>query len=92
MDARLLVLHLEAPYEEYTATDAPAREVVMAGLTWPTDYWPGLAVAWLEQGAPIDEGIAEALDGVANSKAFAQNVRHRAFALARRWYRERDAV
>ncbi|TXD45159.1 hypothetical protein TR80_001720 [Xanthomonas campestris] len=92
MDPRSLVVRLESPFAEYTSTDVPAREVVMAGLTWPTDYWPGLAISWLEQGAPIDERVAAALDQVAEKKAFPQNIRHRALALARRWYRKHDAV
>jgi hypothetical protein len=92
MDLRSLVVRLESPFADFAATDATAREIIMAGLAWPTEYWPGLAIGWLEQGAPLDEGIVEALDLVASKRAFAQNVRHRAFALARRWQRRGGAV
>lgn len=86
MDARQLVVHLESPYAKYDSAIASPQEVFLAGLNWPMEYWAGLAVGWLEQGAPIDAYVAAALDEVAK-KPFSQAVRHRAFALVRRWER-----
>ena len=48
-------------------------------------YWVSLAIAWLEQGAPLDIELVAALDEIAVTKSFSQGIRHRAFALARRW-------
>jgi hypothetical protein len=90
VDSHKLVVHLEAPYGAYKQVLAPVREVVVAGLSWPTEYWVGLAIAWLEQGVPIDQEVFVLLDRVAQTRHFAQSVRHRAFALARRWERERQ--
>ncbi len=86
MDPRPLLVNLETPYPEYIAP-AKVKDVLLAGLRWETQYWPSLAVSWIEQGAPIDKEVKEALDDVARKKHFAQSLRHKAFALARRWER-----
>ncbi|WP_267126697.1 hypothetical protein [Xanthomonas sacchari] len=87
MDQWKLVLYLEASFAAYDATLAPPQDVVLAGLSaiWPSDYWAGLAIGWLEEGAPIDSEIAQVLDAMVKGP-FSQSVRHRAFALARRWH------
>lgn len=83
MDARTLLLHLERPLQAYTGI-APVVHVVMAGLEYETsDYWPGLAVEWLEQGAPVDTNVLQALTRVSGSKHFSQRVRHRSAAVLR---------
>ena len=91
MDIRPLLIHLESPYASYEATLAPAREVVLAGLRWETNYWPSLAVAWVEQGCSIDDEIHAALASVASNSNFSQNTRHRAFAICKRWERSKNA-
>jgi hypothetical protein len=91
MDTRALLIYLESPYASFNEQVVPAREVVLAGLNWPTPYWPGLAIDWLEQGAAIDAQIAQALDELAAKKAFPQGLKHKAFALARRWERTNNA-
>jgi len=83
-DVQLLV-HLETPFALYQPAAAPARDVLLAGLRWPTGHWAGLAVDWVEQGAPVDMEIAALLDVIAETKHFPQALRHRAFAIARRW-------
>src|SRR4051812_446333 len=88
MDPRKLVIHLESPFAKYDASAVPVREVLVAGLSWETEYWPGLAVQWLEQGADVDAEIAALLDTVAARKHFPQSLRHKAFAIARRWSRQ----
>ncbi len=86
MDPRPLLINLETPYSEYSGA-APLKDVLLAGLRWETQYWAGLAVSWIEQGAPIDKEIKEELDHISEKKHFPQSVRHKAFALARRWER-----
>jgi hypothetical protein len=90
MDPRSLLLHLESPYRAYDPSLGTPREVILAGLTCPSEYWVDLAITWLEQGAPIDQEVAAHLDAIAGNKQFSQNVRHRAFALAQRWQRNRQ--
>lgn len=85
MDPRALVIHLESPYTEYKATGASAREVVLAGLRWSNDYWTGLAIGWIDQGVPVDGEIAHELSRLASMQSLSQGVRHRAFALVRRF-------
>lgn len=87
MDTRTLLPALEAPRSEYVAAGASVRDVVVAGLDWPTPYWPELAVAWLEDGAAMDDEIADLLLRIADTKTFPQNLRHRSAALANKWSR-----
>ena len=81
--AKLLVL-LKSPLESVTSAEM-ARGAIRTGLDWPTPYWPDLAVKWLEQGAPMDAETAKLLDTIAGAEGFPQGLRHRAFALARRF-------
>lgn len=84
MDTRTLLLQLEQPLQAYSGP-TPIVQVVMAGLEYETsDYWPGLAVGWLEQGAPVDDNVIQALTHVAGRKHFSQQVRHRTAAVLRR--------
>ncbi|MCQ3827834.1 hypothetical protein HXX02_00090 [Microbulbifer elongatus] len=87
MDPRALVVHLEKPYLSFEDS-AQVKEILLAGLAWDPDYWPGLAVSWIEQGAPIDGEVRDALDAVAKKKHFPQPLRHKAFPFARKWERE----
>jgi hypothetical protein len=81
--AKLLIL-LKSPLESITSGEM-VRGAVHAGLDWPTPYWPERAVKWLEEGAPMDAQTAKLLDIVASAEGFPQGLRHRAFALARRF-------
>jgi hypothetical protein len=87
MDRRTLLPALEAPRSEYVSAGASVRDVVMAGLNWPTPYWPELAVNWLEDGAAMDDEIADLLLRIAETKTFPQNLGHRSAALANKWAR-----
>jgi hypothetical protein len=80
MDIRPLLLFLETPYAGYGG-QVPAKEVVLAGLSFQSDYWAGLAVGWLEQGATVDETIVELLNSIAETPRYSQRVRHRSAAL-----------
>ena len=83
MDPRTLVTLLESPYQSYTGA-VDAREVVLAGLSWPTEYWAGLAIGWLEQGAPANQQITQELERLGSTTTLSQSLKHRAFILARR--------
>ncbi|WKJ90765.1 hypothetical protein QZJ86_01110 [Methylomonas montana] len=85
MDVRSLVVHLESPVSNYVSTEAGARDVVLAGLNWPTEYWAALAVGWLEQGVPVDAEILSVLNLLVENKHYSQAIRHRAFAIVRRY-------
>jgi hypothetical protein len=84
MDTRTLLPHLEQPLQAYSGS-APVLRVLVAGLEYDTsDYWPGLAIGWLEQGAPTDSNVLSALKRVSENKHFSQRVRHRSAAVLRR--------
>jgi len=86
MDSRSLLTQLESPLSA-CAIGTPVVQVLLAGLNSPTDYWPGLAIGWLEQGAPVDAEVLAALGRVSANKHFAQSVRHRGGAILRRHVR-----
>lgn len=86
MDSRELVVLLESPHKDVTSPEL-VREAIKAGLGWPTPYWPELAVRWIEDGASLDSELAKLVDAVAANEHFPQSLRHRAFALARRFDR-----
>jgi pimeloyl-ACP methyl ester carboxylesterase len=63
-------------------------DLVVFALAGPAKWaWGGNAVSWIEAGFPVDDAIASALERVAQDKRFPQRVRHRAFAVAKRWRR-----
>lgn len=61
--------------------------VVILALGSPTNYWPTLAVAWLEDGFPIDATIAEALRSLHERRGITQRTRHRALRLVKAYLR-----
>jgi hypothetical protein len=81
VDPRTLT-RLELPYRAY-AGSVDARDLVLAGLRWPTEYWVGLAIGWLEQGVPIDEQIFREVQRLGSVIALSQGLKHRVFALTR---------
>lgn len=83
-----LVIHLEQPMERQPHDGPPARDIVIAALKWPTEYWPELALAWLDEGLPIDEEIAVLLLAVSRQHTFSQRLKHRAFTIAMRWAKQ----
>lgn len=95
MDQRALVVRLQAPFADYCADDATARDVILAGLSWPTDtpagYWQGLAVDWIEQGAAVDAEMAEFLEVIATTAKLSQKLRHKVRAIVRRRQSEEKA-
>jgi len=87
LDPRTLVPHLESSYATYAPEFASARDVILAGLQWPNNYWPGLALGWLEDGAPIDDVIEIQLEKLRISPVMPQALRHRASGLLQRYMR-----
>lgn len=85
MNPSELVIHLEQPMNQLPLGGPHAREIVIAGLGWPTEYWPQLALAWLDEGLSIDAEIAALLLKISRQRAFSQRLRHQAFAIAMRW-------
>ena len=79
------LLPLEQPYSSASHDTLIARESVVVGLTSGMDYWAGLAIGWIEAGLPTDAELVELLLGIARRRAVPQRLRHRAFALAKRW-------
>ena len=77
-----LLTQLESPLSAYTL-DTPVVQVLLAGLSSPTDYWPSLAIEWMEQGAAVDAEVLGVLERVSENRHFAQSVRHRAGAILR---------
>ena len=69
------------PFAQFRSDELSAKEIVVAGFKWSTDYWTTLAVGWIELGFPIDDEVAELLVGIATSisptEAQAQGIRPR---------------
>ena len=58
---------------------------VVFALDWPTEYWPGLALGWLESGYPLP-GVRHAVADAKDDQRRSQQFRHRALRL----YRQAD--
>lgn len=71
---------LESPWDAHVAREYDPVELVRHALAWPTDYWPGLALRWLEQGVPADD-LLDDLNRFEAQSHRAQSQRHRARAL-----------
>jgi hypothetical protein len=82
-----LVSKLINPLSELDTSSFAPKQVVLAALTWPTDGWMRIALEWIEQGIPLDEELANALESVSKNKHNAQAIRHKAFAISKRWRR-----
>jgi hypothetical protein len=78
---------LKRPYRQVTAAVAaqapsgqpelPWEELVRFALTWPSDYWPGLALGWLEDGFGAG-GVLDELAALKDASGRSQPLRHRA--------------
>lgn len=83
--ADALIQHLadlESPWDEHAGRSYDPVALVRYALTWPTDYWPGLALRWLEEGLSAGE-LLDDLDRFAAQAQRAQSQRHRAQAIRR---------
>jgi len=84
MNSPRIVLPLEQPFAEFPGGPTDVKAVLLAGLSWPTEYWVELALRWVEQGAPVDAEVAAVLQSIP-SGPLSQGVRHRARAAANLW-------
>jgi hypothetical protein len=95
-DLMMLLPLLERPYQqlaELTEASCPGRlwdELLRFALDWPTEYWPGLAVTWVEDGYPLAP-VRDALAVVEGDPRRSQPLRHRALRLRRRRRRRRNS-
>jgi hypothetical protein len=87
MNESALVACLACSLRDHNQETASPRDVVLAALKWPTEGWLAPALEWIDQGLPIDEEIASALEDVATKKHYSQALRHQAFAHAKRFRR-----
>lgn len=70
------LVDLESPYDPEAVSDYDPQDLVRFALE-ASDYWAGLALDWLDQGAPGD-GLESALLHVENQESRAQALRHHA--------------
>lgn len=88
MSSPSIVLPLERPYDEFSPGESLPREIVLAGLRWPSEYWRNLAIRWIEQGAPLDTEVADLLFTISEDRrGCSQRLRQRAFALRVKYLR-----
>jgi hypothetical protein len=70
-----------------TAGQPPWDHLLHLALTWSSDYWPGRALDWLENGYP-PIGLLDTLAWLKDESGRSQPIRHRALRLwkaERRW-------
>ncbi len=56
----------------------PYDDLLHLALSWPSDYWPSLAIRWFEEGYPISERLLEHLRALRDNELLSQRLRHRA--------------
>lgn len=74
---------------------APAgtpRDAVMTGLQSRSAHWFSAAVAWLEQGFPIDDEIAAVIVAVRSDRRLPQRARQSAWTLWLAWRRSQPGA
>lgn len=55
----------------------PYNLLLVNALTYPTSYWPTLAVSWLEDSEFVDNDILKCLSVISDEKSYDQKLRHR---------------
>lgn len=78
---------LEELQEEGAISGELLAEVVYYSLDFPSRHWALLAANWVESGFPLSQEICDKMLAVSGNKAESQKLRHKCFALARRWQR-----
>ncbi len=68
---------LETPLGDTAGRRYDPVDLVRYALSWPSDYWPGLALTWLEQGLPASRLVND-LQVFENGTHRPQAQRHRA--------------
>ena len=87
-----LLIFLEHPFVEAEQLISslgfepfPFRRLIEFAISSESDYWASLAVDWLEQGVPLNEKVANAINLMVEEKRASQKTRHRAFQLMKRF-------
>lgn len=77
------LVDLESEYILDAKRQYDPKDLVAFALSWPAgDYWPGLALGWLEQGVP-HTALRDQLSALAGDRHRSQALRHRARRLLR---------
>lgn len=63
-----------------TPSAPPWDDLLAFALGWPTEYWPGLALVWLEDGYPL-AGVRNAVTVLRDDTGRSQALQHRALRL-----------
>jgi hypothetical protein len=72
------LVDLESPFDPRVEREYDPVDLVKFALSWPgVDYWPDLALSWLEQGVPIIR-LCEELGALEGESHRPQAQRHRA--------------
>jgi hypothetical protein len=82
---RDLLRELEDPNFLTGANAAHRRQVILNGVLAWGEYWPGLSISWLEQGAQVDGEIGKGLFRLSRNSSVSQALRHRSNAVLRKF-------
>lgn len=86
-----LVALLEQDYD--VAVSGGTQDIqatILAGLNWQTSYWVSCTLKWLDQGAPINQEIANCLSLISENETYSQSTRHHAAKVLKRWQRKQN--
>jgi len=73
---------VSAALPQASVADTPLPALVRFALTASGEYWPGLALGWLESGWPIGD-VLDVLAEMKHARGISQPLRHRALRLWR---------
>lgn len=62
----------------------PYTDTLICALQWETDYWPSLAIQWLEDGFPLTDELIDNLVSISKGN-LAQNLKHGALRLVKQY-------
>ncbi|MCA0307155.1 MAG: hypothetical protein LCH87_07290 [Actinobacteria bacterium] len=72
------LVDLESAYNPDAERQYDPKDLVAFALSWPgSDYWPGLALGWLEQGVPYS-ALRDQVSAIEGDRHRSQALRHRA--------------
>lgn len=63
----------------------PYKLLLINALSYPTSYWPELAISWLENSEFTDEEILQALYVIINNKSYGQHLRQRSKKIIKKY-------
>src|SRR5450830_153879 len=86
LSAALSALEIKRPLP----VEISLHELLVTALESDSEYWPQLAIKWLDEGFPVDHNLSELLLQCSSRKTLSQSIRHAAFGFARRWQKLND--